>query len=163
MSESTGFTSGATLAVYKEHAALNIQFAPARKNYAGYPEPGGFMLAFAKATGNTSGAKYDWENAIKMFLNVNETTTFIRMLKEELKEGSFGSVRIYHDPDKGQPNEGTRAKKLSVGAARDNGKFLNMECSGTKVSVVLGVDEITYISAALSQAIPGCLGWTSVL
>ena len=153
------FTKGATLAVYKEKAALNIQFAPAKANDKGYLETGGFMLAFAPANGESGGAKYLWDNAIRIMLDVNETTRFIRMLKEEVVEGKQ-HTSIYHDPDKGTPQENTRAKKLYTGQARDGGKFLNIDSAGNRVSVVLSADEISYISTAMGHAIPGCLGWT---
>ena len=150
---------GATLAVYKEGGALNIQFAPAAKNENGYYEPGGFMVSIAaQSTDGTS--KYDFRNAVKIFLNVEETTKFVRMLREPLEDGKYSPIQIYHDPDKGGPNEGKRAKKMSVGAARDGGKFLNLDASGTKVSVVLNVDEIAYIATAMTYAIPSCLGWS---
>ena len=153
------FTKGATLAIYKERGALNVQFAPASKNEKGYYEPGGFMISVAPQSSDGS-SKYDFRNSIKMFINVEEATKFVHMLRDQLCDGEYSKISFYHDPGKGTPDEGKRAKKMSAGSARDNGKFLNMEAGGVKASVVLSVDEISYITTAVTYAIPACLGWT---
>lgn len=152
------FTTGATLAIYKERGALNIQFAPAKTNEKGYYEPGGFLVSVAPQAAPGS-SKYDFQNSIKMFIRAEEVTKFTRMLRDPIESG-FSSINFYHDPDKGLPNEGTRAKKLSAGAARDSGKFINMECGGAKASVVVSADEISYIVACMTYALPACLGWS---
>ena len=153
------FTKGATLAIYKERGALNVQFAPAAKNEKGYYEPGGFMISIAAPAADGT-SKYDFRNSLKIFIRAEETTKFVKMIRDQLAENTYSKISFYHDPDKGTTQEGTRAKKLNVGAARDDGKFLNMEVGAVKASVVLNVDEIAYIATAMTYAIPSCLGWT---
>jgi hypothetical protein len=140
------------LQFYRSSTALRIRIMPATfKDGNDYPDIGGYMFTFGKKTDD--GAGFDWQNAIYFMLSGNEVGEFLTLL-----ESSQGGS-IYHDPDKGKPDEGKRAKSLSVGV-QGSSKFLNISSNGVKIGVSIGVGDITQIKFLMLNTIGKTFGWS---
>lgn len=141
----------AKLAFYKKSACLHIQLMPVEKDTKGFPKIGGFMMSFARAAHEGS-TKYDWDNAVHFMLAAHEVPKLARMLHSE------NGPKLYHDPDKGGKNEGTRAKSLYAG--HENGKvFLNIASGENRVSIIVEPEEIELMTTLMTSTLKECYGW----
>ena len=117
-------------------------------------DAGGFMIEMANSLPNEQ-RRYDWQNSARFFISANEAMKFCKLLKSADKNSS-----IYHDPDKGSANEGTRAKTLSV-EEFEGKKFLKIYMPSQKKSFRISLDEseedtmITLIRESLTKV----YGW----
>ena len=145
----------ASYSVYKTQAAMSLKLIEAKVNEKGSAyEAGGFMIEMASSLPNEQ-RKYDWSNSARFFISANEAMKFCKLIKVADKDSS-----IYHDPDKGSANEGTRAKTLSA-EVYEGKKFLKLYMPSQKKSFRISLDEseedtmITLIRESLTKV----YGW----
>lgn len=140
-----------SLQLYRSKTALRIKIMPAEvKEGKDYPDIGGYMFSFASKSDN--GDHFDWNNAIHFMLSGNEVGEFLYLMESE----SGGS--IYHDPDKGKADEGSRAKQLSIASA-NNTRFINISANRTKIGVSISNGDVIQIKFLMLNTIGKTFGW----
>lgn len=137
--------------IYKNRAGLRLKLAPAKPNANGWPEPGGYFLTVAESV-NGANSKYDWDNDICIFISAEEAMNFVQMLTVD------HTIKIYHDPDKGKQNEGTRSKSIYVGVD-DKKIFLNIQQGQRKIGIILSASEIETIAVLIRGSLCKAMGW----
>jgi hypothetical protein len=136
--------------LFKTKTAIKIQPIGVEIGKNGYPRPGGYMVTIA---GGGDETKVDWKgNSISIMIGANEAMHFVRMLVVD------NEIRIYHDPDKGKPGEGTRAKSMSV-LKNDQGLYLNIFQGEKKLGIGLKPEEVDTIRALINSTLAGRYGW----
>lgn len=146
-------TKPIALAFYRARSAVRINiWFPVTKPGERYPSLGGFMFTFAESAGGDN--KYDWskEGSVSFFLSAAEVGGFVDAVEQR------AALSVYHDPDKGKPNEGTRAKSLSL-VANDQGYWLNMGMRDKRIGIKLLPADERQIALLLGHSLRLCYGW----
>jgi hypothetical protein len=122
-------------------------------------KPGVIFINIANALAPDS---YDWKNKIIMALNLTDLSAILHFF---VTAGSGASLSLYHDPDKGKSNEGTRAKQLNIFTKDGVLGGMMITCSqkmdnGTiTCKVPLSGPEVICLKTLLEWALPRMLNW----
>ena len=113
-------------------------------------------VIFMEITSATAPNVYDWDNKITLALNTDDMAQLLNALT------FVGEAKIYHDPDKGKPNEGSRGKTLNLKVIeREKGCLIS--CSSKdgnkKHSVPLTFEQATQLRVLLNRAISEAFAW----
>lgn len=141
------------LAFYRARTALRIQVLfPNVKPGDRYPQTGGFMFTFAESAGGDN--KYDWskEGSVSFFLSAAEVGGFVNAVE------TAGGLNVYHDPDKGRANEGTRVKTMSLVASNDS-YWLNIGMRDRRFGIKLEAADQRQLALMLGHSLRLCYGW----
>jgi len=138
-----------SLAFYRTKTALRIKLIyPNIREGEKYPQLGGFMFTFAEAAAEGSKFGWDKDQAINFFMSATEVGGFVNALETGSK------IDIFHDPDKGRANEGTRTKTLSINAG-----FLNMGMKERKIGIKISPADERQLAIMLGHSMRLCYGW----
>jgi len=138
-----------TLAFYRTKTALRIKLIyPNVRPGDKYPQLGGYMFTFAESA--TEGSKFGWDKdqAISFFMSATEVGGFVNAVETGTK------LDIFHDPDKGKSNEGSRSKSLSL-----NSGFLNMSTKERKIGIKISPADERQLALMLGHSLRLCYGW----
>jgi len=102
--------------------------------------------------------RYDWENSIKLALNITDISKILNAFSRGEKIG------IYHDPNKGKPGAQVIDKKLTFSVGRDGSYFLKIfkKIGDDKIehSLPISKEEIRVLKIIFEAAIPKILCWS---
>lgn len=157
--------------VYKTKGALCVTQSAAKWNKSDkenwyVDRPGGLFLQFAKSKGGDNKKDgYDWENGIKVCLDVMELG--------HLLEDPPAPFEIVHDPRKGQAGEGTQLKIVKFAVTPQDSKMpypysMTAELTGkgvkekSQVWVSLSHSEMETIRTLAEHIIPKAVGFDLV-
>ena len=145
-----------TYKIYKgmggRSGCFQFSLAPA---YSGRRKPEGAV--FVEAAQTVGPNKYDWDNKITFALGAND-------IGNVLTGFNMGKFDIYHDPDAGTPQKGTRPKRLAMESGEVQGTFF-LRLSEKRgdvfynVSVPLAPHEARTLVTLLTAALPRIMGW----
>ena len=137
--------------IFKNRGAMQVSFSPASKDDNGYDKPGGVFIRMMDSDGS-GGKKYNWDSGTSIFLAANELGLLLSFFKN--RKGT-----IYHDPDKGKANEGTRSKSLNISEGQNGTLFVNMNVKDKKHSVSLTPGEIIQLEVMIGTALSKAYNW----
>lgn len=119
-------------------------------------------VIFVNAASSTAADVYDWSNKFVFAMGLPDLGKIIRFF---VAGGAGESLSLYHDPDKGKENEGTRSKTMSF-YTKDgclNGCMItcSMKSEEEQVQHKIPVsgDEVIILKNLFEAAIPAILGW----
>lgn len=119
-------------------------------------------VIFVNAASSTASDVYDWSNKFVFALGL---TDIGKILSFFVSAGAGDSQSLYHDPDKGKENEGSKVKTMSFYTKEGclNGCMItcSTKLNGEVVSHKIPVsgDEVIVLKNLLEAAIPLILGW----
>ena len=119
-------------------------------------------VVFVNACSSNGPNKYDWSNKFVFALGLTDLGKIIRFfVAGKAKE----SLKLYHDPDKGKQNEGTRGKTMSFYTQDGclNGCMITCSTGSgeeqTQHKIPVSGDEVIVLKNLFETAIPAILGW----
>ena len=144
--------------VYKRKAALRLSMVlPKMRDNNGSQKarPGALLFEIANAVGEK---KYNWEEKIVFSLNAKEVVDIDRAIRQK------ADLSIYHDPGKGQENEGQIVKTLKLQRYKDDSGTIfqfAMKKNGEwqKAVIVLDDSEYMLLRSFMFHAIPRLYNW----
>jgi hypothetical protein len=123
-------------------------------------------IIFVNAASATTSDVYDWSNKFVFALGLTDLGKILHFF---ISAGAGDSASLYHDPDKGKENEGTKVKTMSFYTKEGCLNGCMITCSTKQDSnivshkIPVSGDEVIILRSLFDAAIPAMLGWNHAI